>query len=133
MMIKKYHLLSGLIIGISIFFISIFSREIGYCPPYSYSPCAAFFDGIAQTFIPSLAALLFSLITYWMREEIYVAWFRFARWWIPLSMVAIFLSPEYGSDWMYPVEKGTVALGTSSLFAAISLAIIAAKYIGRKR
>jgi len=65
-----------------------------------------------------------SLITYWMRNEVYEAWFRFARWWIPLSMLAIFIAPEYSSDWMYRIEKGSVAFITSALFVAISTIII---------
>lgn len=78
--------------------------------------------------IPVLPLFIFALITYFMREEVYKAWFRFARWWIPLSIALIFLSPEYSSDWILPIEKGSVALTTSILFVCISLIVIALKY-----
>ena len=70
---------------------------------------------------------ILSLITYWMREEVYRAWFKFARWWIPLSMVLILISPEYSHDWMYRIEKGTVAFATSLIFVIVSLIIIITK------
>lgn len=81
-------------------------------------------------FIP---LFLFSLITYRMREEVYQTWFRFVRWWIPLSMLLIFLAPEYSNDWMYPIEKGSIALLTSAIFCVVSLVIIAAKYISLRK
>lgn len=76
-------------------------------------------------FIP---LFLFSLITYKMREEVYRAWLRFAYFWIPLSMLAIFLAPEYTHDWMFPVVKGTVAFFSSLLFLIISLLLITWKH-----
>jgi hypothetical protein len=64
-----------------------------------------------------------------MREEVYQAWFRFARWWIPLSMVLILISPEYSGDWMYPITKGTVAFLTSGIFIVVSVLIIFVKLL----
>ena len=81
-------------------------------------------------FIP---LFLFSLITYKMREEVYQAWFRFVCWWIPLSVLLIFIAPEYSHDWLYPIEKGSVALLTSAIFLIVSLLIIVAKYISLRR
>lgn len=81
-------------------------------------------------FIP---LFLLSLITYKMRDEVYRAWVCFAYAWVPLSMLAIFLAPEYSTDWMYPVVKGTVAFFTSLLFVIISLVLIAYKYAASRR
>ncbi len=88
------------------------------------------FSPYIHLFIP---LFLFSLITYWMREEIYKSWFRFARWFIPLSMLLTLIAPEYSSDWLYPIVKGTVALLTSIIFAALSLLIILIKYLRPNR
>ncbi len=90
--------------------------------------CPFLMSSIETTLLPILPMFVFSIITYWMREEIYVAWFKFARWWIPLSMVAILISPEYSHDWMFPIEKGTVAFMTSVVFVIASSAIIGWKY-----
>ena len=84
-------------------------------------------------FLPFSVLFIFALITYWMREEIYRAWFKFARWWIPLSMILILISPEYSHDWMYRIEKGTVAFATSLLFVIVSLIIIITKLASSRR
>ena len=47
-------------------------------------------------------------------------------------MVLIFLAPEYSGDWMYPVEKGTVAFFTSIIFVIASIVIIVRKYYGSR-
>ena len=87
--------------------------------------------------VPIFPLFIFSLITYWMPETIYRAWFKFALVWIPLSMLLIFISPEYSSDWMYRIEKGSVAFGMSALFVIISTLIIVGTYlrawVGRKK
>ena len=79
-------------------------------------------------FVPTFPLFLFSLLTYFMKEEVYRAWSRFALVWIPLSMLLIFLAPEYSTDWMYRIEKGSVALATSAIFAVVSLVIVGVKY-----
>ncbi len=80
-------------------------------------------------FLPIIPVFVFSLITYKMREETYHAWARFAYAWIPLSMLLILLAPEYSSDWMFPVVKGTVAFFSSLLFVIISSLIILWKHL----
>ena len=102
------------------------------CGGIEYGSCMDFAYGVIVNFIPIIPVLIFSLITYWMREDVYRAWFKFVRWWIPLSMLAIFLAPEYSSSVLSEIDKGTVTVITSLLFAAISLAIIAAKYISHR-
>ncbi|MDP2655239.1 MAG: hypothetical protein Q8P17_01625 [bacterium] len=84
-------------------------------------------------FFPVIPLFLLSLITYKMSEEVYRAWLRFANVWIPLSIVLIFLAPEYSGDWMFPVVKGTVAFFSSLLFVLISLLIICWKYFTSRR
>ncbi len=90
--------------------------------------CPFILTKVGINFFPIIPLFLFSLITYKMRDEIYRAWLRFAYVWIPLSMVAILLAPEYSGDWMYPVVKGTVAFFSSVLFALVSLGIIIWRY-----
>lgn len=63
-----------------------------------------------------------------MRDEIYQMWFKFARWWVPVSMFLIFITPEYGGGLFNPIQKGSVAVGLSALFFLISLIIIAIQY-----
>lgn len=132
-MIKKNITLVVYAFGTAIFFVLAFSRELGVCSSYSYSSCADISNNLAETILPIFPALLLLLVTYWMREEIYQAWFRFARWWVPLSMLAILIAPEYSGDWLYPIEKGGVALVSSVIFCLVSVVIIGFKYSSLRR
>ena len=119
---KTILIVSGLITGILLVanWIGTFQlcggREYGQCMDYSYSTMI--------NFLPIIPLFLFSLITYKMRDEVYMAWLRFARVWIPVSMILIFLAPEYSSDWMYSIEKGPIAFFSSLLFVIIALTLI---------
>lgn len=89
---------------------------------------------ISILLLPTIPLFLFSLITYKMRDDIYRAWFRFARWAIPLSMFFILIAPTYSNDRMYPIEKGSIALLTSVLFSIVSVAIILYRlFVSRSR
>ena len=94
--------------------------------------CIDVLSNTMVNFFPVISFFLFSLITYKMRNEVYSAWLRFSYVWIPLSMTAIFLAPEYSGDLMYPIEKGSVALITSLLFVVISFLIIVWKYFATR-
>jgi hypothetical protein len=73
---------------------------------------------------PIIPLFIFSLITYKMREEIFEIWWKFARIWIPVSMLAILIAPSYTHNWILPIVKGTVAFASVVLFVIISLALI---------
>ncbi len=103
----------------------VFSRQIGLCPSYSYSYCANFFEAFAITLFPIIPLFIFSLITYKMKETVFQAWWKFSRVWIPLSMLAILIAPSYASNWMIPIEKGTVAFFSSAIYVVVSVSIIA--------
>jgi|SRR3989344_1741827 len=77
--------------GTILFLAALFSREIGLCPPYSRGDCSDTFDQVAQIFLPILLPLIFSLITYKMREEVFEHWIKFAIWGIPVLIVLTYL------------------------------------------
>lgn len=85
---------------------------------------------IGITLIPALPLLLFSAITYRMPESVFQTWAKFAMVWIPLSMLAILVSPEYDGAFvpLFPIIKGTVAFASSALFVAISTLLIGWSY-----
>jgi hypothetical protein len=103
------------------------------CGGQEYGQCMDFSYGAIINLLPVVPLFLFSLITYKMRDDVYRAWLRLAQWWIPLSMLAIFLAPEYSSDWMFSIVKGTVAFFSSLLFVAISIVLILWKYFAARR
>ena len=129
---KKLLLVGSGIVSVSVIIVGSTGLTYDYCPSIN-TPCTDLvYDAIVNLLI-FIPLFLFSLITYKMRDEVYRAWLRFAYVWIPLSMILIFLAPQYSTDWMYPVEKGTVAFLTSLLFVTISLFVIAWKLIAIRR
>lgn len=88
---------------------------------------------IMMNLLPIIPLFLLSIIIYKMRDEVYRVWLRFAYVWVPLSMLLIFLAPEYSGDWMYPIVKGTVAFFSSLLFIIISLILIIWKWFAYSR
>ena len=94
------------------------------CGGVEYGRCMDVAYMTIINFTPVIPLFLFSLITYWMRDGVYRAWARFSVIWIPLSMIAIFFSPEYSRDWMFPVVKSNVAFFSSLIFTLISLGIV---------
>src|SRR5438105_61983 len=97
------------------------------CGGKQYTGCMQNLHSFLLIFLPIIPLFILTLLV-WMRDEIYRTWFKFARWWIPLSMVLIFITPEYGQGLFDPIVKGTVAFLTSALFVVISLGIIIVKY-----
>jgi hypothetical protein len=95
--------------------------------------CPFILTNIGTNLLPIIPLFLLSLITYKMQDEVYRAWLRFSYVWISLSMIAIFLAPEYSTDWMFPVVKGTVAFFSSLLFVVISLILIGWKHFSLRR
>ena len=48
-------------------------------------------EPLTLAFIPLLLLIPLSLITYKMKDEVFQAWWRFARWWVPVIIVVTFL------------------------------------------
>ena len=119
--------------GTAILLIANWIGTFNLCGARQYGQCMDVAYGVILALSPIVLLFFFSLITYKMRDEIYVAWFKFARWWTPLSMLAILIAPEYSSDWIYRIEKGTVALLTMSIFIIVSVLIVAAKFISSRK
>ena len=74
---------------------------------------------------------LLSLITYFLREEIFRTWIRFTYWWIPISIFFVYLaSGSSGGGFGIPnvLDQESVSYIFSTLFLIISLIIITFKY-----
>ncbi|MGB5018941.1 MAG: hypothetical protein WBO66_04385 [Candidatus Moraniibacteriota bacterium] len=84
--------------------------------------CPFVLSNIETVLLPFLPFFLFSLITYRMKEEVFQAWFRFAR--IFLPVVLILIAPSYSYNWMFPYDKGMAAIIFSALFSLASIGII---------
>lgn len=90
-----------------------------------YSCAGAVADGVS-IFMIMLPLAVLSALMYLLSDSVFNAWMRFVLWWVPLSMLAIFLwQDETGA--LFTVGKQTIAWLMSGLFLVISLGIIAYK------
>ena len=62
-----------------------------WCGPNGYA-CWDRLEFVGNLLLIFLPAFVFSIITYFLREEVFRAWLRFAYWWIPVSLVFIYLA-----------------------------------------
>lgn len=69
---------------------------------------------------------LFSLVTYFLKEEIFRIWSKFMYVWLPLSMLLVLIIPGGGGNGAFPslIDKQLVAILMSSLFVIISFIIV---------
>lgn len=123
-MTKKNILLSSFIIVITLL-ISNYIGNVRLCAG-EYN-CIDLLFTIEIIFLPIFPLFFFSLITYFMREEIFRPWIRFAMWWVPISMFLILITPNNNGGGFGPQLSfggGDTAVLASGIFVLISLAIV---------
>lgn len=105
------------------------------CGSVEWGSCIDYLANLETAFLPLIPLFIFSAVTYFMPERVFKAWAKFAVIWIPLSMLAILVAPEYDGAFipLFPVIKGTVAFGMSAFFALISTVLIGIQYYGARR
>ena len=84
--------------------------------------CAHLIADIARSLIICFPALGLIIITYFLRDEIFKAWLWLASVWVPVTVVAAYLSPQtYG---FFPTGPAVTSLLSSILFVFISSCLI---------
>ena len=124
--------LGGVLLG---FLITGTTMLTFWCGEGNYA-CWNKFEFPGHALLIFLPVFLFSVGTYFLREEVFRAWLRFAYWWIPLSLVMIYLAAgSGGGGWGIPniYDQETFAVIFSGLFALISLILIAIKSLLLRR
>lgn len=130
-MIKNKVLITSFL-GIVLFSVATFISMKGMC--LSDLVCSRpHDDSLSLILLPTIPLFIFSLVTYKMREKVFQAWWNFARIWIPISMLAILLSPSSTHNWMFPIEKGSVVFFSSILFILVSVILIIIWQIKEKK
>jgi hypothetical protein len=84
-------------------------------------------------FVP---AFLFSLVTYFMQEEVFRKWARFSLWFIPIYVIATILATSLEHGGMYDIYSslgGLLVYILLGVYVIISLVVIIAKYIALRR
>ncbi len=116
----------------SIFFILEILFLIGhFCAPSINEDCRSINDMIDQiTSVSSwfLILFLFSLITYKLRNEVFMVWRNFSLWFIPLAMFLMLITPDHGGGMLLPTGRAIVGMILPFLYVLISLIIIGWKW-----
>ncbi len=140
-MTKKTVFLTGLI-GIIVAYVLTNPLKFGFCrDTYTFGGSVGCLDKLPPMLgliigLFAVALFIFSLITYKMRNEVYRAWLRFAYWWIPISLIFIYLAGGWsGGGFGIPnvLDQESVSIIFSGLFFIISLILIVWKYFSSRQ
>lgn len=123
-MTKKNVLRIGLT-GSLLFCVFIFATKVGLCDQYNGS-CIHKFDSVSEVFQIFIPVLLFSLITYKLRDEIFTTWIKFATWWVLGTFILVLIAPSQDPS-LLSVTKQVISLLSTALFALISTGIVISK------
>lgn len=126
MLTKKRILWVGLggtlLAAVLIYFYSGTSTSI--CPYQLTLDCISM--SIAYELLIFVPILVLSLITYRMKEEIFLTWRKFTISYLSVYLFIIIISPWRHANFS-PLEKGPNALFLLGLYTAISIILIASK------
>ena len=88
--------------------------------------CINLFYVIEILFLPMFPVFFFSLVTYYLREEVFRFWFNFSKWWILLSAAAVLLTTESGGGIGIGMSwgKGETAVVFALLYVLVSVLLI---------
>ncbi len=124
----------------TIFFLSpVIFYNIFDCYNQNTFLCSAEYQHITMLFVLLIPNLVFSLITYKMRQEVFDYWMKFAIWATPLLMILTFLISGGGNNGLG--VEGAIGGGFDAMlfmilygtFMGVSIYRIVSKYRQRKR
>ena len=126
---RRYVFFIGVIAAFAIAVLSFLDRSYGslcrYYPEYGYG---TYYCEIATSLLlPIVFITPLSILLLLVREEIFRAWLHFAYWWIPVSLVFIYLAGGWsGGSLGIPnvLDQEFVSIIFSGLFVIISLGIV---------
>ncbi|OGZ10747.1 MAG: hypothetical protein A3C93_05520 [Candidatus Lloydbacteria bacterium RIFCSPHIGHO2_02_FULL_54_17] len=121
-LVTKKNVFIVAVIGLVFSFALDYLRDFGV----SYSTYKTFVEPL---FFISGALLITVGPLLLVRDEVFSTWLKFAKWWLPLSLVLIILSPTDGSSAFFPAlfSKELTSMWMGGLFVAISLLLIGVK------
>ncbi|MCR4306712.1 MAG: hypothetical protein NUV42_01960 [Candidatus Yonathbacteria bacterium] len=68
-----------------------------------------------------IPVLLLSLITYKMRDEVFRAWWNFARWWVPVIIITTLLLENAGGGGTLGMNKDFIAFVLIILYSVLGI------------
>ena len=131
-MTKKTVFLTSLV-GTLVAYVLTDPLRFGFCRNiYTFGESVGCLDELVPMFglvigLFAVTLLILSAVTYFLKEGVFRAWVRFAYWWIPVSLVFIYLAGGWsGGGFGIPnvLDQESVAIIFSGLFVIISLGIV---------
>lgn len=120
----------------AVFFVAIFLAgeycSSVWCRVHDDDPLGLIFF----TFLPLLPIFFLSLITYRMKDEVFLVWWGFARWWVPVIIAVTLLLENAGGGGTLGMNKDFTAfilIILYSIFVITSLIKIVRAYLKTKR
>src|SRR3989344_6614294 len=101
---KKKNSLIGLVavLGIVLGLVLALPENVGLCDPLDYTCIGSFidsYDTIATILVLLLSpVLMVSLLLFFFSEQTFNSWIRFAKYYLPIAVALIFLSPAIDSS-----------------------------------
>ena len=99
-----------------------------YCGEVAHTFCRQILSDVMFASIIILPVFIFSLLTYFLKEEIFRAWFRFTYLWVLFSFIVIFASTDHSGGLLGISDQEAFGIITWVLYILISLIIIGWKY-----
>lgn len=116
--------------------ISALSFSICYSP-LEYICYPSQFEGIMLgIFFFASAIFVFSIILIFFRDEVFRSWFRFTKYFIPIALVLILISPNSSGGFLVGFggpDKEETTYWMTLIFSLVSIILITVKYFRRKR
>ncbi len=127
----KENVLAAAVLGTVTFYMCAF--QITTLCGNTYRDCWDILDLIWPPFSFAPPLLILSLVTYKMSDKIFHAWVSFAKWWVPLSIVAILVTPVESGGWISLPFQAMMAAFCAATLLFVSLGIICWKHFSLKK
>jgi hypothetical protein len=75
----------------------------------------------------SLAFIVIFIILIWAPKDVFIRWLKFTFIFLVLSIITVVVTPETGSDFIFPIDKKVATFSLSILFVIISVIIVLVK------
>lgn len=95
-----------------------------------------FLVSVLYSFVPLFPLFILSLITYRMKDEVFRAWWGFARWWVPVIIIVTLLLENASGGGTLGMNNDFTAfilIILYSILIVVSLVKIMRAYFGTRR
>ena len=90
---------------------------------------------INPVYFYAVPLLLVAIILAFVPRTIFNSWLRLAAWFVPLSLIIIFITPVTSNSWMpiFFVSREEISLYLGIAFSAVSIILVIYKYLSLRR